>query len=155
MLCILSVTWPMMIQTRTSIIHLLLYTLQFIFLSSHASLHSTLSARSLSSLCRIFAVSVACPCSQSARATTASSAPRPGRVVVGRRSHSSDHHRVSALGYPSGRADPLDSSASLATGIVSAESTQLEYHTHHTIPNIHYSASLRQPPHGCRLQVLH
>ena len=45
-LCILSVTWPMMMQTRTSIIRLLLYTLQFIFLSSHASLHSTLSARS-------------------------------------------------------------------------------------------------------------
>ena len=81
-------------QTRTSIIHLLFYTTQFIFLSSHASLHSTLSALSLlsHSPCRIFAVSVACPCSQSARATTASPAPLPGRVVVGHRSHSSDHH---------------------------------------------------------------
>jgi len=49
-LCILSVTWPVMIQTRTSNIHLLLYTVQFIFLSSHTSLHSTLSALSLSFL---------------------------------------------------------------------------------------------------------
>ena len=61
--------------------------------SSHASLHSyTPRALSLLSPCRIFAVSVACPCSQSAWATTASPAPLPGRVVVGRRSHSSDHH---------------------------------------------------------------
>jgi len=66
----------MMMQTRTSIIHLLFYTIQFVFLSSHASPHSTLSALPLTSpLCRIFAVSVACPCSQSARATTASPAP--------------------------------------------------------------------------------
>jgi len=39
-----------MILTRTSNIHLLLYTVQFVFLCSHASLLSTLSARSLSSL---------------------------------------------------------------------------------------------------------
>jgi len=94
LLCILSVTWPMMMQTRTSLIPLLFYTIQFIF-SPLMHLYTATLRRPLSllSLCRIFAVSVACPCSQSAWATTASPAPLPGRVVVGRRSHSSDHHR--------------------------------------------------------------
>ena len=50
LLCILSVTWPMMMQTRISIIHLLFYTIQFIFFSSHASLHSYTPPRSLFSL---------------------------------------------------------------------------------------------------------
>ena len=83
----------MMMQTRTSIIHLLFYTIQFIF-SPLMHLYTATLRRALSllSLSRIFAVSVACPCSQSAWATTASPAPLPGRVVVGRRSHSSDHH---------------------------------------------------------------
>jgi len=63
---------------------------------SLASPHSTLSARSLCLLSAAFfgGLRIACPCSQSARATTASPAPLPGRVVVGRRSHSSDHHKV-------------------------------------------------------------
>jgi len=92
-MCILSITWSMQIQTR-SIIHLLLYTIQFIFLSSHVSLHSTLSALPLLLSRRIFAVSIACPCSQSDRATTASPALLPGRFVVRRRSHSNGHHNV-------------------------------------------------------------
>ena len=52
LLCILSVTWPMMMQTRTSIIHLLFYTIQFIFSPlmhlSTATLRRALSLLSLS-----------------------------------------------------------------------------------------------------------
>jgi len=77
------------------------YTFIILHYTVHISLFACISTtlhaqRALSLLshspCRIFAVSVACPCSQSARATTASPAPLPGRVVVGHRSHSSDHH---------------------------------------------------------------
>ena len=71
-----------------------------LFISVHLSLvmhlYTPRSVRApslLSPLSSLLAVSVACPCSQSARAMTTSPAPLPGRVVVGRRSHSSDHHR--------------------------------------------------------------
>ena len=71
------------------------------FISVHLSLlmhlYTPRSVRApslLSPLSSLLAVSVACPCSQSALATTASPAPLPGRVVVGRWSHSSDHHSI-------------------------------------------------------------
>jgi len=71
------------------------YTVHIFLLSCISTQLPSARALSLLPLCRIFAVSVACPCSQSAWATTASPAPLPGRVVVGRRSHSSDHHIIS------------------------------------------------------------
>ena len=76
------------------IIHYTVHIISVHFsLLMHLYTPCTLCARSPSSPhCRIFAVPVACPCSQSARATTASPAPFPERVVVGRRSRSSDHH---------------------------------------------------------------
>jgi len=88
-LCILSVTWPMMMQTRTSIIHFLLYTLHYTL----SLLHSTLSARSPLSLpLPHFRGLRSVPLQPISSATTASPDPLPERVVVGRRSHSSDHH---------------------------------------------------------------
>ena len=86
----------MMIQTSTFIIHC---TKHILFFSYYSTSHSPLSlSLSLSSSLsrRIFAVSIVCPGSQSARATAASPAPLPRRVVVGRCSHSNDHHRAGA-----------------------------------------------------------